>query len=152
MTISNPQDVVLAWNEAYTAHDVDKTLTYMSEDFARLGDTTNWQPVGKEEWGAQMRAFFKGWPDWTWDLTSITSSGNLVVCEFLEYGTWTDPVEFVPGLVFPPDGKRFEDHDADFFTVNDDGLITEIRAYITNNNERVHGLGAKIAALMEQSG
>ncbi|UFS59932.1 nuclear transport factor 2 family protein [Subtercola endophyticus] len=143
----SPEEVVLAWNAAYVAHDIDTTLTYMSEDFVRLGDSTQWQPTDKETWGRTMKAFLAAWPDWSWDLTTITSSGNLVVCEFLEHGTWTKPMELAPGVVFEPTGEYFEDHDADFFVIGDDGLIKEIRAYITNNVERVYGLSARIAAL-----
>ncbi|GGF42058.1 nuclear transport factor 2 family protein [Subtercola lobariae] len=143
------EEVVRAWNDCYTTHDIDGALAYMSEDFQRFGDSTNWAPTGKQAWGDQMKGFMVAFPDWTWDLNSIHAvNENLVVCEFLEYGTWTADFELAPGLVLPATGERYEDHNGDWITVNDDGLISEIRAYITTNFDRTFHLESKLTALM----
>ena len=143
------EGVVRAWSDCYVAHDIDGALAYMSEDFQRFGDSTNWAPIGKEAWGNQMKGFMAAFPDWRWDLSSLYVVGdNLVICEFLERGTWTVDYELLPGVVLPATGERYEDHNGDWITVDKDGLISEIRAYITNNFDRVFHLEGKIASMM----
>jgi hypothetical protein len=66
-----------------------------------------------------------------------------VVCEFTETGTFTEPYSILPGLVLPPTGESFTDYDCDCFEVKD-GLITEIRAYVTNDIDRKFSFVAKI--------
>jgi steroid delta-isomerase-like uncharacterized protein len=143
-TKMSPTEVVLAWNEAYTRRDVDATLEFMSEDFFRVGDSTNWAPVDKKEWGRQMRTFFAAFPDWSWDLTSLTATEDRVVCEFTEHGPFTKPFEILPGLTLRPTGTAFVDHDCDWFRINEDGLIAEIHAYVTNNLEREYHFVSQI--------
>src|ERR1700704_969419 len=93
------EEVVRAWNDCYINHDIDGALSYMAEDFQRFGDSTNWAPTGKEAWGQQMTGFMAAFPDWRWDLTSLhVASDNLVICEFLEYGTWTEDFQLFPGV------------------------------------------------------
>jgi hypothetical protein len=50
--------------------------------------------------------------------------------------------------VLQPTGERYEDHNGDWIVVNDDGLISEIRAYITNNIQRTFNFQARIEALI----
>jgi hypothetical protein len=144
------EDVVRAWNEAYIAHDIDKALSYMSDDFQRFGDSNRWTATSKEEWGAQMKGFMKAFPDWRWDMTSLhVVDEHLVICEFLEYGTWTAPFELYPGAVLEATGQRYEDHNGDWIVLNDEGQISEIRAYITNNIERDLKISEKVATLLQ---
>ena len=76
-------------------------------------------------------------------MTSLMASGDRVVCEFTEKGTFTEPYEVLPGLVLSPTGESFTDYDCDCFEVKD-GLITEIRAYVTNEIDRKFSFVAKI--------
>lgn len=140
----SPEEVVRAWNDAYVKHDVQGCLAYMSDDFQRIGDSTLWVPQNKQLTEYTWTQFFAAFPDWTWDMTSLNTIGNLVVCEFTERGTWTKPYNILPGVTLQPTNTSFVDHDADFFTVKN-GLITEIRAYITNNFQRIYGLGTVCA-------
>jgi len=137
---SSPEQVVLAWNDAYLKHDVAGCLAYMSPDFQRIGDSTLWLPMDEAAAAYTWTQFFAAFPNWTWKMTSITTNGNLVICEFTESGTWTKPYTIEPGVTLQPTNTSFTDHDADFFTVKN-GLITEIRAYITNNFERTYHIG-----------
>ena len=66
-----------------------------------------------------------------------------MVCEFTEKGTFTEPYPIMPGLVLPPTGESFTDYDCDCFEVRD-GLITEIRAYVTNEIHRKYNFIPKI--------
>jgi ketosteroid isomerase-like protein len=142
-----PEEVVRAWNDAYVKKDIDTTLSFMSEDFTRLGDSTHWTPIGKQDWGQIMRDFFTGFPDWSWEMTSLTATGDRVVCEFTEAGTFTDPYPVMPGLVLDPTGESYTDYDCDVFIVKD-GLITEIRAYVTNEIHRKYDFLPKIEAFL----
>ena len=90
-----------------------------------------------------MVNFFTAFPDWHWDMTSLIASGDRVVCEFTEKGTFTEPYPIMPGLVLPPTGESFTDYDCDCFEVKD-GLITEIRAYVTNDIDRKFRFVSKI--------
>jgi ketosteroid isomerase-like protein len=138
-----PKEVVLAWNDAYASKNLEAALALMSEDFIRLGDSTYWAPINKQDWAEIMTNFFTAFPDWNWDLTSLTTSGDRVVCEFTEKGTFTEPYPVLPGLVIPPTGESYTDYDCDVFEVRD-GLITEIRAYVTNEVHRTFDFVGKI--------
>jgi len=135
-----PAQVVLAWNLAYVRHDVATCLKYMSDDFQRIGDSTLWQPLSKQQVAYVWTQFFAAFPNWTWQMNSMSTNGNLVICEFTETGTWTKPFTPQPGTTLQPDYLPFTDHDSDFFTVKN-GLITQIRSYVTNNFERTYKLG-----------
>ncbi|WP_330254101.1 ester cyclase [Nocardia sp. NBC_00565] len=137
------EEVVRAWNDAYSRKDLEATLALMSEDFIRLGDSSHWTPINKKDWGQIMIDFFKAFPDWHWDMTTLTASGDRVVCEFTENGTFTDPYPVLPGLVLAPTGESYTDYDCDCFEVKD-GLITEIRAYVTNELDRKFRFVSKI--------
>jgi len=139
-TQSSPEQVVRAWNAAYIKHDVEGCLAYMSADFQRIGDSTLWLPMNKQAAAYTWAQFFAAFPNWTWEMTSLSTNGNLVICEFTESGTWTKPYTVAPGVTLQPTNTSFTDHDSDYFTV-ENGLITEIRAYITNNFERTYHLG-----------
>lgn len=142
-THSTPEEVVRAWSAAYVSKDLDATLAFMSDDFIRIGDSTHWTPINKQDWREIMVNFWKAFPDWRWDMTTLTATGDRVVCEFTETGTFTDPYPVLPGLVLPPTGESFTDYDCDCFEVKD-GLITQIRAYVTNELDRKYGFVAKI--------
>ena len=152
-----PEQVIRAWNDAYVSKNVDLAVDFFAEDFFRVGDTTRWVPVGKPRWGDGMKAFFRAFPDWSWRLDNLYASGDTVICEFLEFGTWTEPYVMTPGITLPagvpelvmaPTGQSYSDHNADFFRVRD-GKIVEIRAYVTNNLHRTFHFEDMIPALVE---
>ena len=57
----------------------------------------------------------------------------------------------MPGLILPPTGQSFTDYDCDCFEVKN-GLITEIRAYVTNEIDRKFGFVAKIEEFLANGG
>ncbi len=75
-------------------------------------------------------------------------SGNTVSAEFDESGTWTGPYPVMPGFTLPPTNTSYRDHDSAWFEVDDDGLITEIRAYITNDFSAQFKTGEKVMAVL----
>jgi ketosteroid isomerase-like protein len=141
------EEVVRAWSDAYVRKDLEATSALMSEDFIRLGDSTHWTPIGKQEWKQIMVNFFTAFPDWRWEMTSLIAAGDRVVCEFTEKGTFTEPYPVLPGLVLPPTGESFTDYDCDCFEVKN-GLITEIRAYVTNEIDRKYSFISKIGEFL----
>ena len=64
-----PEEVVRAWSDAYVSKDLDATAAFMSDDFIRLGDSTHWTPIAKQDWRHVMENFFTAFPDWHWDMT-----------------------------------------------------------------------------------
>jgi limonene-1,2-epoxide hydrolase len=142
----SPQEVLLAWNERYSNQDVAGAVKYMAPDLRRYGDLGYWEPVGVAAWQDMQERFFAAFPNWHWDIQSITANDNRVVIEFLEKGTFTLPYEVMPGLVLEPSGESYEDRSSIHFEVNDEGLIQEFRAYYTNNLHRTYQFLERIAA------
>jgi hypothetical protein len=159
-TKKTPEEVVRAWHEVYSQRKLDAALEFMSEDFRRIGDCTRMVPIDKQQWAADQRGFFVAFPNWHWDLTKLMASGDTVVCEFNEHGTFTEPyTDFnrivgnflgrpMSGLTLAPTGESYSDYNCDWFRVNEEGLITEIRAYITNNLERTFRFESRIMELV----
>jgi ketosteroid isomerase-like protein len=148
-TKTTPEEVVLAWNECFSRGDVKGSLEFMAEDFVRTGDWGGWISVNRKTWANGQKAFLAAWPDWTWELTNIVASGDWVVCEFEEHGTFTKPFELMRGIMLQPTNTSYEDHDCVLFRVNEDGLIAEIRAYITQNLEKEYHLQEKLIELRD---
>jgi hypothetical protein len=46
-----------------------------------------------------------------------------------------------------PSGKFYKDWDCAWYEVNEDGLITEVRAYLTNNFGRTHSIAGAVEDL-----
>jgi SnoaL-like domain len=141
------EDVVLAWNARYSKQDIEGALSLMSSDFVRLGDTTEWTPVEREGWAGVQVPFFKAFPDWTWDIQSLLANQDHVAIEFLEAGTFTKPYNVFGDVIFDPTGESYTERSTIHFKVNPAGLISEIRAYYTNNIERVYHFSEQLAAL-----
>jgi len=138
-----PEEVVRAWNDLYSKQDIDGALKFLSEDFFKLCDHSLWAPVNRDGWALEQRSFFPAFPDWGWEMLSLMTSGDTVVCEFAERATFTETFA-VAGCVFEPTNESYSDHGAIFFRVNEDGLIAEMRTYYTNNLERTFHFLAKI--------
>jgi ketosteroid isomerase-like protein len=141
--------VVREWHDAYSRRDVEKALSYMADDMVRRGELADgWISIDKPTWGDAMVGFFAAFPDWGWELTRLVASGDQVACEFLEHGTFTVPYEVLPGLVIQPTGDSYEDRDGVFFRVSDEGLISEIHAYVTKDLNRKFGFETVIAEFL----
>jgi len=109
----------------------------MSENFIRLVTVTHWTAINKRDWRVIMENFFHRISDWRWIVTSLMASSERVVCRIYR-DPFTEPYPIMPGLGFYPQRRVFTDYDCDCFEVKD-GLITEIRAYVTNEIDRKFG-------------
>jgi ketosteroid isomerase-like protein len=146
MESRSPEDVVRAWNDAFSRQDIDGCMSYMSDDFVRHGDMSWESPMDRESWGALLKGFNAAFPGWTWEISSFVVSGNTVIVEARESGVWTRPWEIF-GFSLEPSGEAYDDQDAVFFEVRD-GLICQSRVYITNNCARIFQIDKRIAELV----
>jgi hypothetical protein len=146
-----PEQVVRAWNERFATQDVVGSVEFLSSDFQREGEWGEWTTVGVEPWVYAQVEFFKGFPDWTWEITHVIAAGEWVVVEFTETGTWTEPFEILPGFVLEPTGTSYLDRDCVLFRVNGDGKIDYIRNYVTQNLEKAYGLHARMMEALAAS-
>jgi ketosteroid isomerase-like protein len=151
MAGKTPEEVVRAWNDAYSNMDVDGAEKFFAKDFVKYADWSRWQPVGPERWAVGQKRFFAAFPDWKWEIEHLTASGDTVVVEFLEGGTFTAPYSPLPGLTLEPTNTAYQDRDCVVFRVEGD-FIAEFRAWVTNDLDRKYHLEAKIAAFLEGQG
>jgi hypothetical protein len=61
-------------------------------------------------------------------------------------------VRGLPGFTRPSTGAAFQDRGADWFRVNDDGLIFELRANVANNLDRTYHFEGQISAFIAEHG
>jgi ketosteroid isomerase-like protein len=141
----SPEEVVRAWNDAFSRQDIDECMSYMSDDYVRHGDMSWESPMDRESWGTLLKGFNAAFPGWTWEISSFVVSGNTVIVEARESGVWTRPWEIF-GISLEPSGEAYDDQDAVFFEVRD-GLIRQTRVYITNNCARIYQIDKRIAEL-----
>ena len=143
-----PSEAVREW---FARFDVEGAGELMHDDCKRygVGRKGPWDCMDKATYLEMWSGFRSAFPDvFEWELTSLMESGNTVAAEFIESGTWTGPYPVGPGFTLPPTKTSYRDHDAAWFEVDDDGLITEVRAYITNDFETQYQVGKKVAAVL----
>jgi hypothetical protein len=134
-----PAQIVCEWVKACARRDGEAAFAMLSDDLKRRGDP-DWIPWTKPQYRAMWSGFIEAFPDFKWEITNYVESGNMVVMEMIESGTFTVPYPRGGGKSVPPTNKAYKDWDCAWFEVNDDGLITEIRAYLTNNFARTYNL------------
>src|SRR5258708_8322817 len=146
MESRSPEEVVRAWNDAFSRQDIDECMSYMSDDYVVHGGMSWESPMERESWGALLKGFNAAFRGWTWEVSSFVVSGNTVIVEARESGVWTRPWEIF-GFSLEPSGEAYDDQDAVFFEVRD-GLICQTRVYITNNCARIFQIDKRIAELV----
>jgi hypothetical protein len=130
-------EIVIAWSDALNKLDVGTAKGYMSDDFKLFEDSTNFEPIGLDRWAKGVASFFVAFPDWRWERKSLHTKENLAVCEFEESGTFTKSLMMSIDLKIQPTGASYVDRSGLWITVNNNHQISEIRAYSTQNMERV---------------
>jgi steroid delta-isomerase-like uncharacterized protein len=102
-TQSAQEQVVEHWGQHWTAHNVDALLSLHTDD-AVLEDVARGMTFrGKEQLRAYAEAFFTGYPDVSFELTSRFAAGNHGGAEWIMRGTHLGDR---PGL--PATGKPVE--------------------------------------------
>ena len=113
----------LAAEDAFNSHDVNALMMYVADDAVDYGDASMEPIKGKEAISKNLQSYFSAFPDVKGTHTVVLSEGNHVAV-FSEY-QGTNKGEM---MGMKPTGKSVKFNDADLFTFNDEGKITEHRA------------------------
>jgi ketosteroid isomerase-like protein len=154
MTCKNgktPIQIVKDLLDAYSRHDVDAASAMLAPDFKRYGDPDMTIPWNKEQYHAMWLGFCEAFPDFKFELTNYVENKNTVVVEMIESGTFTQPFPGIMGKSVAPSGKYYKDWDCAWYEINEDGLATEARAYLTNNFSRINPLTSNVEELEKPS-
>ncbi len=120
---------IAAWN----AHDPDKFVSYVADDFT-IYDVASPQPQrGKEA----ARQFFQGWltafPDLTIRLKDRIACEDQVADELEFSGTHKGPIQGPSGApTIPATGKRVTNAKGAYFARVRNGKVTELHTYPDN--------------------
>jgi ketosteroid isomerase-like protein len=117
-----PEEVVLAFLDAFNKNDLDGGMACLADDFVRLGESTKWVPMSKEKYRDMWARFAIAFPDFKWEASCMVTSGDTVAIEVIETGTLTEPWAW-QGKTLWPTGKAYRSRISVFFRVDKDGLI-----------------------------
>jgi steroid delta-isomerase-like uncharacterized protein len=92
------REYLAAWN----AHDLDKMVSFFTDDCVYENLARGQTYRGKDELKAWAKGAFDAIPDFKLDVTSLFASGDWVACEWVMTGTQAGAL---PGL--PATGKSF---------------------------------------------
>lgn len=117
---------------AYSRHDLEAVLAYMSEDVVIQFPTSARPTQGKQHirpvWSMLFSTII---PDVRQEVLTTTVQGDTVACEFIETGTLHIPqgaADSSPASLTPC-GRPYTMDMASFFHFNNTGLIDRIRSY-----------------------
>jgi ketosteroid isomerase-like protein len=119
-----PEQVVRTFLDAYNKNDLDGAMACLANDFVRLGESTTWVPMSKENYRDLWARFAVAFPDFQWRTIGMVTSGDTVAIEVIETGTFTKPWAW-RGKMLQPTGKVYRARICVFFRVNKDGLIQD---------------------------
>ena len=119
-----PEEVVLAFLDAFNKNDLDGWMGCLADDFVRLGESTNWVAMSKENYRDMWTRFAVAFPDFKWETSCMVTWGDTVAIEVMETGTFTEPWAW-QGKTLWPTGKAYRSRISLFFRVNKDGLIQD---------------------------
>lgn len=129
----NQKQTVKAYWQAFNRHNVDEILSLLAEDVIFYGPSNPQGLKGKKYLRIFWETvFYKAIPNMKEEIKIIYTEGNTVICEVIESGTLSGELQY-PGELLPitvtPTNKSYRMRVAAFFTVDEKGLINEIRAY-----------------------
>lgn len=137
MTEKNKQ-TALAADEAVNNHDADALFKDAAPDFTDYGDGSMAPVKGIDSSKKFFQMFLSAFPDIKGENFMTIADGNHVAI----FGDWSGT--FKGGLMnMKPTGKSFKMRDADIYTFNDDGKITEHRS-IQSMETILSQVGAKM--------
>lgn len=129
------------WMEAAARCDVEAIAAGMADGCKRFGEP-NWMVIEKAAYIQAYRQFLTSFSDYRLDILNVMARGRTVVFEMIESATFSNPYPLPDGSVIPPNGQSYTDRACTWLEVGDDGLITEIRAYIPSNRGRLMAAAA----------
>jgi ketosteroid isomerase-like protein len=121
--------VAQAWMDAAARGDIEAIASDMAEDCRRFGEPS-WMVIGKDDYIVAYRKYLTSFSDYRLEILNVVESGDTVVFEGIESATFSAPYALQDGRVIQPNGKSYTDRVCTWIDVNEDGKISEIRAYI----------------------
>lgn len=116
------------WCEAWNSHEVDRILSYVTDDIVYEGLAGARVMSGIAEMRAYLNETFSAFPDFEIDLKSLFASGRWAGSEWIMSGTFKGELQF---LGLKPTGKSFSVRGAS---------ITELRgAKVRRNTDYYDG-------------
>jgi steroid delta-isomerase-like uncharacterized protein len=126
------EDTINQYWRAYSRHDLEAVLAYMSEDVVIQFPTSAQPTQGKHHIRSVWSMLFSTViPDVRQEVLTTVVQDHTVACEFIETGTLVIP----PGLPesspvsLTPGGRPYTMDMASFFHFDNTGLIDSIRSY-----------------------
>jgi ketosteroid isomerase-like protein len=123
--------VVKDYWDLSNGHDIDKLLTLLDDEVVFYGPS---HPTGLKGKG-HLRIFWgeaSAVSNNQFEIKSIYSDNDTVICEVIESGTLSRDLKY-PGEILPihipATHLSYRMRVSAFFTFNDKGLISEVRAY-----------------------
>jgi predicted ester cyclase len=119
-----PEDVVCTFLCAHNKKDLDGAMACLADDFVRLGESTKYVPMSKENYRDMWARFVVAFPDLKWETVCMVVAGDTVAIEVIETGTFTKPWTW-QGKTLRPTGKAYRARISVFYRVNMDGFIQD---------------------------
>lgn len=87
-------DTFSQWITAHQAHDIDKLLTFLTDDVTIKSSAGADMPParGKEEAATHWRTIYKTFPDFRMEAVRVTESGDVMFAEISHGGTMKGPM------------------------------------------------------------
>ncbi|MDG2002422.1 MAG: nuclear transport factor 2 family protein [Novosphingobium sp.] len=117
------------WMDAAARCDLEAITAGMADSCMRYGEPS-WMALGKNNYLEGYRQFLISFSNYELEIVNTMAIGNTVVFEMIESATFSKPYPLPDGAVIEPSFQSYTDRVCTWVEVGDDGLITEIRAYI----------------------
>lgn len=129
------------WMDAAARCDLEAIAAGMADGCKRFGEP-DWMVIEKAAYVAAYRQYLTSFSDYRLEILNVMTRGRTVVFEMIESATFSNPYPLPDGGVIQPNGQSYTDRACTWVEVGDDGLITEIRAYIPSNRGRLMAAAA----------
>ncbi len=120
----DPEQIIRSGIAAMEAHDLEKSFQTFSDDVVISGANFP-QPLNKQEFMAQNADLLTAFPDWKFNIQSVTVQGNHATVKVRPSGTQSGPLKLpMPGApTIPPTGKKVSYSDQFSLTFKGDKVV-----------------------------
>ena len=125
--IEKNRATALAALQGFINHDANAVLKDVAPDFVDYGDGSGPPAKGTDSCKAFIQTYFTAFPDIKGENLMAVAEGNHVAV----FGDWSGTFKGKM-MNMEPTGKSFKIKDADLFTFNNNGQITEHRSVQSN--------------------
>jgi len=124
-----PFEVARNWIDAAARCDLPAIESAMAQNCKRFGEP-NWMVMDKAGYITAYRQYLVSFSDYRLEIVNTMTRGMTTVFEMIESATFSHPYPLPDGRIIQPNGETYTDRVCTWVDVGDDGLITEVRAYI----------------------